>query len=79
MDSIEIFTIAGKALFPHKDWKNRMAEVLGVRRDTVRDWANGRRGIPLAIIEKLQELLDQRIKEVKIAETDLVKWLVDYS
>src|SRR5258708_37235783 len=63
--------LAGDAL----DWQMHVAEWLGVRRDTVRDWRSGRVGPRPEGWADLLALLEHRQKGVRGVEQELREWL----
>lgn len=60
-DCSKLILRAGDALYGGgDDWMDTMADALGVRADTVRQWAEARRTPPVDVIERLQALATNR-------------------
>jgi hypothetical protein len=69
---------AGRALFDDaEDWQAQLADVLKVRRDTVRKWLHG--SIPFGpdhpVLDRLLGIVVQRRDELTLAEADMRTWL----
>jgi hypothetical protein len=71
----EMFEIIGRALSPHIDWQAKLAELMGVRLDTIRHWMTGRMTLRPDHFESLLRLLAQRQEEMRNAEEDLKQWI----
>lgn len=54
-----------------EDWQAVLADELGVRRDTVRNWCTGKTIISDAMIDKLAALLQRREDELRRAREAL--------
>ena len=73
----EVLADTGRAIFDGEDWQKRLADELGVRRDTIRFWLNGRMRFEpdhLALV-RLLEVANRRAEEVAKARDELPGWL----
>jgi hypothetical protein len=72
----EMLEIVGRALF-EDEWAARLADVLKVRRDTLRKWRHGSLPIDAThpVFRELYALLRRRQGEVDLAEQQLRIWL----
>lgn len=51
----------GTALFGEQAWQAALADALAVQRESMRDWARGRRAIPPHLAHDLAQLVADRI------------------
>jgi transcriptional regulator with XRE-family HTH domain len=72
-----ILSDTGRALFISEDWQRHLADALGVRRDTVRQWITGRMRFPPdhPALVRLQEITDRRAEEICRASDELRDYL----
>lgn len=71
----EMFESVGRVLSPHVDWQTKLADLMGVRLDTIRHWMTGRMTLRPDRFESLLRLLAQRQEEMRNAEAELRLWL----
>ena len=72
----DLFERAGRALAGDAhDWQMHVAEWLGVRRDTVRDWRSGRMEPRPEVWADLLALLEHRQKWLRGIEQEPREWL----
>jgi SOS-response transcriptional repressor LexA len=71
----EMLESMGRALSPHVDWQARLADLMGVRADTIRHWMTGRMTLRPDHFESLLKVLADRQVEMRNAEADLRNWL----
>jgi hypothetical protein len=71
----EMFENTARAICPGEYWQAGLAAMIGVRRDTVRQWSNGHLQLRADHFETLLRLLVKRQAEMKAAEERLRAWL----
>jgi hypothetical protein len=78
MSAAEVLEELGRVLSDDsKDWQQRLANALGVRRDTVRDWRSGRLNLrpDHPVFGDLMSMVQRRRAELGHAEDELTAWL----
>jgi hypothetical protein len=74
----DLFTEVGRAITGDSEsWQHQLAEWLGVRRDTVRDWRTGRSEMrPMhPVWDKLLDMIAERRTELDRVDRELRAWL----
>jgi hypothetical protein len=71
----EMFETVGRALTGAVDWQGTTAALMNIRRDSVRQLANGRMELKPGHFSDLLSLLVDRQAELKKAEAELRAWL----
>jgi hypothetical protein len=71
----EMFERICRAIAPGNAWPSAIADLWGVRLDTVRHWKNGRSPLRRDHFETLLGLIARRQKELAQAEAELRAWL----
>jgi hypothetical protein len=74
----EIFAEVGRAISgDSSSWQHQVAEWLGVRRDTVRDWRSGRSEMrpEHPVWDKLLDMIAERKIELDRVDKELRAWL----
>jgi hypothetical protein len=73
----EMLEAMGRSIFGGADYQARLAEALGVRRDSIRHWLSSRMRLEPdhPIFARLLEIADQRIAEIAKARDELRDFL----
>jgi hypothetical protein len=74
----DLFAEVGRAITGNSEsWQHQLAEWLGVRRDTVRDWRRGRNEMQPdhPVWDKLLEMIAERRIELDRVDRELRAWL----
>jgi hypothetical protein len=71
----EMFEVAGRALNPGGDWQAAVAELMHIRRDSVRQLKSGRMDLKPGHFQTLLSLLVERQRAMKEVEAELRQWL----
>jgi hypothetical protein len=71
----EMFSRVCRAIAPGNAWPSAIADLWGVRLDTVRHWKSGRSPLRRDHFETLLGLAARRREELARAEQDLRAWL----
>jgi hypothetical protein len=72
----EMFEIIGRALAPGETWQAALADLMDVKKDTIRQLRSGHLHLRLDHFATLLNLLEQRQAEMHKAETQLRQWLI---
>jgi hypothetical protein len=75
----EMFSRVCQAIVPGNAWPSAIADLWGVRLDTVRHWKNGRSPLRQDHFETLLGLIARRREELARAEQELREWLEQQS
>jgi hypothetical protein len=78
MTEQELFERIGRALVPGRAWPAGLAELMGVRPDTVRHWRTGRLDLRPDHFETLLTLVVAQREELTKAEQELRIWLAEH-
>lgn len=74
-NAVDLFMRVGRALVGNDEWRGDVARMMGVSRETVRQWLNGRMELRRAHFESLLALVTRRKAELDAAERELGTWL----
>ena len=78
MDEKEMFKKIGQVLVPGLSWQGGLADLIGVRPETVRQWGSGHLRLRKDHFETLLTLLETRRKVLAETEKDLRDWLTKF-
>jgi hypothetical protein len=71
----QMFEAVGRALTPGPNWPSALADLMGVRPDSVRGWRTGKMTLRPDHFEKLLEILAWRRAELDKTDAGLRQWL----
>jgi hypothetical protein len=75
LDPMEMFERVCRAIVPGNAWPSAIADLWGVRLDTVRHWKSGRSPLRRDHFETLLGLVVRRQEELARTEQELREWL----
>jgi hypothetical protein len=71
----EMFESAARAICPGEAWQAALADLMGIRRDSVRQFLRGRLHLRTDHFETLLRLVTERQTELAKVEAQLREWL----